>query len=342
MLHALYFAPHVPSAASVSRSAATIPAGAVGHSPNAPRPAALRFQRQRPFPDTSVPTTHRIRRYIPTGPDSFRIRPLPPLQGDRTARRHRIGKHGNRPVAPPFRKLRHIFLRQEYMRMASLQGDRTARRHRTGKLGNRPVATPFRKLRHIFLRQEYKRTAPPQGDRTARRHRTGKLGNRPGILRPAAGLSKTAHRFAGVIRPQHPLYPLRVQAVRISPLPNTRHSRPCSERRYDSSRARFPSAPRQNPPTRYPETARTSGTQPTPAIPRSSRSPRNESNRRFPVVRCKHAPPPSPEPRSRQTSDVTRPKKNRAGFIRTGPMLLSCRTADIFRTIWRTKPPSDR
>ena len=301
MLHALYFAPHVPSAASVSRSAATIPAGAVGHSPNAPRPAALRFQRQRPFPDTSVPTTHRIRRYIPTGPDSFRIRPLPPLQGDRTARRHRIGKHGNRPVAPPFRKLRHIFLRQEYMRMASLQGDRTARRHRTGKLGNRP-----------------------------------------GILRPAAGLSKTAHRFAGVIRPQHPLYPLRVQAVRISPLPNTRHSRPCSERRYDSSRARFPSAPRQNPPTRYPETARTSGTQPTPAIPRSSRSPRNESNRRFPVVRCKHAPPPSPEPRSRQTSDVTRPKKNRAGFIRTGPMLLSCRTADIFRTIWRTKPPSDR
>lgn len=301
MLHALYFAPHVPSAASVSRSAATIPAGAVGHSPNAPRPAALRFQRQRPFPDTSVPTTHRIRRYIPTGPDSFRIRPLPPLQGDRTARRHRIGKHGNRPVAPPFRKLRHIFLRQEYMRMASLQGDRTARRHRTGKLGNRP-----------------------------------------GILRPAAGLSKTAPRFAGVIRPQHPLYPLRVQAVRISPLPNTRHSRPCSERRYDSSRARFPSAPRQNPPTRYPETARTSGTQPTPAIPRSSRSPRNESNRRFPVVRCKHAPPPSPEPRSRQTSDVTRPKKNRAGFIRTGPMLLSCRTADIFRTIWRTKPPSDR
>lgn len=271
MQHALYFAPHIPPAASVSRSAATIPAGAVGHSPNAPRPAALRFQRQGPFPDTSVPTTHRIRRYIPTGPDSFRIRPLPL---PKTAAHF-----------PPAR-----------IHAAPLRGDRTTVRDE-----NAPVSS----------------------------------GLLPDCRKPLG-------RFAGIIRPQHPLYPPRVQAVRISPSPNARHSRPCSERRYDSSRARFPSAPRQNPPTRYPETARTSGTQPTPAIPRSSRSPRNESNRRFPVVRCKHAPPPSPEPRSRQTSDVTRPKKNRAGFIRTGPMLLSCRTADIFRTIWRTKPPSDR
>lgn len=172
MQHALYFAPHIPPAASVSRSAATIPAGAVGHSPNAPRPAALRFQRQGPFPDTSVPTTHRIRRYIPTGPDSFRIRPLPL---PKTAAHF-----------PPAR-----------IHAAPLRGDRTTVRDE-----NAPVSS----------------------------------GLLPDCRKPLG-------RFAGIIRPQHPLYPPRVQAVRISPSPNARHSRPCSERRYDSSRARFPSAP---------------------------------------------------------------------------------------------------
>lgn len=298
MLHALYFAPHVPSAASVSRSAATIPAGAVGHSPNAPRPAALRFQRQRPFPDTSVPTTHRIRRYIPTGPDSFRIRPLPPLQGDRTARRHRIGKHGNRPVAPPFRKLRHIFLRQEYMRRPSAA---TAR----------PSGTKTPRYPPACCRTVENRSAGSQA-LSGRNIPCTRRGCRP---------SAYLHRRTPVIRGPAP------NAGTIHPVPDSRPP------------------PRQYAPTKYPEMARTFGTQPTPPIPRSSRLPRNGGSRRSPVGRCKQAPPPrppSPERRSRQTSDVTRPKKNRAGFIRTGPMLLSCRTADIFHTIWRTKPPSDR
>lgn len=172
---------------------------------------------------------------------------------------------------------------------------------RRGRILSAYVPCRFRKLRHIFLRQEYMRrpsaaTARPSGTKTPRYP--------PACCRTVENRSAGSQALSGRNIPctrrgcRPSAYLHRRTPVIRGPAPNAGTIHPVPDSR---------PPPRQYAPTKYPEMARTFGTQPTPPIPRSSRLPRNGGSRRSPVGRCKQAPPPRP-PLSRTTkpTDVRR------------------------------------